>query len=67
MGMQATGIEIRTWYGARGFPELGAAHGFLFWVLAAALTPLVLVVALFNRRPQLLHDLLLGVVVIRAS
>jgi uncharacterized RDD family membrane protein YckC len=66
MGMQAPGIELRTWYGARCFPELGAAHGFLFWVLAAALTPLVLVVGMFNARHQLLHDLLLGVVVVRA-
>jgi uncharacterized RDD family membrane protein YckC len=67
MGMQAAGIEVRTWYGARCFPELGAAHGFLFWVLAAALTPLVLVVGMFNARHQLLHDLLLGVVVVRAK
>jgi uncharacterized RDD family membrane protein YckC len=67
MGMQATGIEVRTWYGARSFPELGAAHGFLFWVLASALTPLVLIVAMFNARHQLLHDLLLGVVVVRTK
>jgi uncharacterized RDD family membrane protein YckC len=67
MGMQAAGIELRTWYGTRCFPELGAAHGLLFWVLAAALTPLVLVVGLLNKRHQLLHDLLLGVVVIRAK
>jgi uncharacterized RDD family membrane protein YckC len=66
MGMQAAGIELRTWYGARCFPELGAAHGFLFWALAAALTPLLLVVGMFNARRQLLHDLLLGVVVVRA-
>jgi uncharacterized RDD family membrane protein YckC len=67
MGMQAVGIEVRTWYAARCFPELGAAHGFLFWVLAAALTPLVLVVGMFNGRHQLLHDLLLGVLVVRAK
>jgi uncharacterized RDD family membrane protein YckC len=66
MGMQAAGIEVRTWYGARCFPELGAAHGFLFWVLVTALTPLVLVAGMLNARHQLLHDLLLGVVVVRA-
>jgi hypothetical protein len=38
IGMQTAGIEVRTWYGARCFPEPGAAHGFLFWVLVAALT-----------------------------
>jgi uncharacterized RDD family membrane protein YckC len=66
IGMQTAGIEVRTWYGARCYPELGAAHGFLFWVLVAGLTPLVLAVGLFNARHQLLHDLLLGVVIIRA-
>jgi uncharacterized RDD family membrane protein YckC len=67
MGMQAAGIELRTWYGTRCFPELGAAHGFLFWALATVLTPLVLVVGLLNARHQMLHDLLLGVVVVRAK
>jgi uncharacterized RDD family membrane protein YckC len=67
MGMQAAGIEVRTWYGVRCFPELGAAHGLLFWVLAAGLTPLVLMVGLVNARHQLLHDLLLGVVVVRVK
>jgi uncharacterized RDD family membrane protein YckC len=67
IGMQTAGVEVRTWYGARCFPELGAAHGFLFWALITALTPLVLVVGLFNARRQLLHDLLLGVVVVRVK
>jgi uncharacterized RDD family membrane protein YckC len=67
IGMQAAGIEIRTWYGAHCFPELGAAHGFLFWALVSMLTPLVLVVGLFNARHQLLHDLILSVVVVRAK
>ena len=66
IGMQAAGIEVRTWYGARCFPELGAAHGFLFWALVSMLTPIVLAVGLFNARHELLHDLLLGVVVVRA-
>jgi uncharacterized RDD family membrane protein YckC len=67
IGMETAGLEVRTWYGARCFAELGAAHGLLFWVLVAALTPLVLVVGLFNARHQLLHDLLLGVVIVRAK
>jgi uncharacterized RDD family membrane protein YckC len=66
IGMQTAGIEVRTWYGARCFPELGAAHGLLFWALVAAFTPLILVVGLFNARHQFLHDLLLGTVVVRA-
>jgi uncharacterized RDD family membrane protein YckC len=67
IGMQAAGIEVRTWYGERCFPELGAAHGFLFWALVSMLTPLVLLVALFNARHQLLHDQFLGVVVVRTK
>ena len=67
IGKQTAGIEVRTWYGTPCYHELGAAHGFLFWVLAAALTPLVLAVGLFNLRRQLLHDLLLGVGVIRST
>jgi len=67
IGMQAAGVEVRTWYGAPCFPELGAAHGFMFWALVSMLTPLVLVVALFNARRQLLHDMLLGIVVVRTK
>lgn len=65
IGMQIAGLEVRTWYGARCYAELGAAHGLLFWAFATALTPFILLVGLFNARRQLLHDILLGVVVVR--
>jgi uncharacterized RDD family membrane protein YckC len=35
-----------------------------FWALMTALTPLILLVGLFNRRRRLLHDFLTGTVVI---
>jgi uncharacterized RDD family membrane protein YckC len=36
----------------------------LFWVLLSSLTPLVLVVGLLNERRRLLHDIVLGTVVV---
>jgi uncharacterized RDD family membrane protein YckC len=67
MGMRVMDLELRTWYGAPGYFVLGAAHAVLFWVSVSFLTPLVLLVGLFNGRRQLLHDLLLGTVVINNS
>ena len=39
----------------------------LFWVSVSFLTPLVLLVGLFNGRRRLLHDIILGTVVINSS
>ena len=46
---------------------LGAAHALLFWVSVSFFTPLVLLVGLFNGRRRLLHDMILGTVVINSS
>jgi uncharacterized RDD family membrane protein YckC len=67
IGMRTVGLEMRTWYGEPCYWELGAVHGLLFWVLISALTPLVLVFGLFNKRHQLLHDFLVGTVVIKVE
>jgi uncharacterized RDD family membrane protein YckC len=64
IGMQMVEIEVRTWYGAPCYFLLGAVHALAFWVTISALTPLVLVVGLLNERRRLLHDFLLGTVVI---
>jgi uncharacterized RDD family membrane protein YckC len=64
IGMRAVDLEIRTSYGAPCYFLLGAVHALAFWVLISALTPLILLVALFNERRQLLHDMLLGTIVI---
>lgn len=64
LGMRTMDIEMRTWYGAPCYFVLGAVHAIVFWVSMSALTPLVLLVALFNARGRLLHDILLGTVVI---
>ena len=67
MGMRAMDLELRTWYGAPGYFVLGACHAVLFWVSISFLTPLVLLVGLFNGRRRLLHDIILGTVVINSS
>ena len=67
MGMRVMDLELRTWYGAPGYFVLGATHAVLFWVSVSFLTPLVLLVGLFNGRSRLLHDIVLGTVVINSS
>src|SRR5712671_746057 len=39
----------------------------LFWLSVSMLTPLVLLLGLFNGRRRLLHDLILGTIVINSS
>lgn len=67
LGMRVMDLELRTWYGAPGYFVLGAMHAVLFWVSISFLTPLVLLVGLFNGRRRLLHDYVLGTVVINSS
>ena len=67
IGMRMMDLELRTWYGAPGYFVLGAAHALLFWVSLSFLTPLILIVGLLNGRKRLLHDMLLGTIVINRS
>jgi uncharacterized RDD family membrane protein YckC len=64
IGMRAMDLEMRTWYGAPCYFVLGAVHAVAFYVSVSALTPLVLLVCFFNARHRLLHDIVLGTVVI---
>ena len=64
LGMRAMDLEMRTWYGAPMYFLLGAVHAIVFWITVSALTPLILLVCLFNDRRRLLHDMLVGTVVI---
>ena len=64
IGMRVMDIEMRTWYGAPAYFVLGAVHAIAFWFTVSFFTPFVLVVAFFNVRRRLLHDILLGTVVI---
>src|SRR5712672_3735415 len=64
IGMRAMDIEMRTWYGAPAYFVLGAVHAIAYWFTVSFLTPFVLLVTFFNHRRRLLHDMLVGTVVI---
>jgi uncharacterized RDD family membrane protein YckC len=63
-GMRAFGLEVRMLDGARLNPLLAAAHSVLFYASVSLLTPFVLVIALISDRKRLLHDIVLGSVVV---
>ncbi len=67
IGMRMMDIEMRTWTGERPYFVLGAVHAILYWVSVSFLTPLVLLVGLFNGRRRLLHDIVLGTVFINSN
>ena len=67
IGMRVMDLELRTWYGAPGYFVLGATHAVLFWITLSFLSPFVVLVGLFNSRRRLLHDFVLGTVVINNS
>jgi uncharacterized RDD family membrane protein YckC len=64
IGMRVMDLEMRTWYGAPAYFVLGSAHALLFWLTTSFLTPFVLLVGFFNQRKRLLHDMIVGTVVI---
>ena len=67
LGMRAMDLELRAWYGAPGYFVLGAMHGVLFWISVSMLTPLVVLIGPFNGRRRLLHDFVLGTIIINSS
>jgi uncharacterized RDD family membrane protein YckC len=67
IGMRLMDLELRTWYGAPSYFVLGAMHAVLFWISISMLSPFILLIGLFNTRRRLLHDVVLGTVVINTS
>ena len=67
IGMRMVGLEMRTWYGAPMYFLLGAVHAVAYWLTVTLLTPFILLVGLFNDRRRLLHDMLLGTIVINST
>lgn len=65
-GMRLMGIRLAVDGGKPVDPLLAIVHSVMFWAFNAALSPLVLLVALFTQRKRTLHDVLLGTSVIRA-
>ena len=66
VGMRMLGLQMRTGSGERGYFVLGAAHAVLFWASVSLLTPFVLLVGFFTGRRRLLHDIVLGTVVVNS-
>jgi uncharacterized RDD family membrane protein YckC len=64
IGMRVMDLEMRTWYGSPAYFVLGAVHALVYWISVSLLTPLILLVGFFNERRRLLHDILVGTVVI---
>ena len=64
IGKRAMDLEMRTWYGAPAYFVLGAVHAIAFWISVSVLSPLVLIVCFFNERRRLLHDMVVGTIVI---
>ncbi len=65
--MRAMGIEMRTWYGAWAYFVLGAVHAVVYWISVSVLSPFILLVGFFNARRRLLHDMVVGTVVINSA
>jgi uncharacterized RDD family membrane protein YckC len=64
VGMRVMDIEMRTWHGAPAYFVLGAVHAVIYWLSVSLLTPFIVLIGLFNDRRRLLHDFILGTVVI---
>lgn len=58
-GMRALGIRVITANGSPvgALPAMG--HAILFWISVVVLTPLSLIIGIFNERRRLLHDMAL--------
>ena len=64
IGMRVMDIQMRTWYGAPCYFVLGVAQAILFWLTVSLLTPFILLLGFFNERRRLLHDMMIGTIVI---
>jgi uncharacterized RDD family membrane protein YckC len=64
LGMRAAGVEMRMWYGETVPFIVAVAHVVGFYISVTVLTPLVLLVTFFDPRKRLLHDIVLGTLVI---
>ncbi|AJY48428.1 RDD family protein [Martelella endophytica] len=64
-GMRAMGLRVVRTDGFRMDFLTATVHLALFWLFNSILTPLVLLVGLFTDRKRLLHDFLVGAVIVR--
>jgi uncharacterized RDD family membrane protein YckC len=64
LGMRVMEIEMRTWYGAPAYFVLGGVHAVVYWISISVLTPFIVLIGFFNSRHRLLHDMLVGTIII---
>ena len=64
-GMRAMGLAMARMDGRRIDFLLATVHIALFWIINSVLTPLILLAGLFTERSRLVHDFLLGTVMVR--
>jgi uncharacterized RDD family membrane protein YckC len=64
LGMRLMELEMRTWYGAPSYFVLGAVHAVIYWISVSVLSPVILLVGFLNARRRLLHDIVVGTVII---
>ncbi|MGV2137042.1 RDD family protein [Agrobacterium sp. 16-2014-1-2a] len=64
-GMRAMGIAMARMDGRRIDFLLATVHIALFWIINSVLTPLILLAGLFTERSRLVHDFLLGTIMVR--
>jgi uncharacterized RDD family membrane protein YckC len=66
-GMRLMGLTIRASDGSRIGPILAGIHVILYWASISLLTPFILLIALFSNKKRLLHDMLIGAVVLNRA
>ena len=67
IGMQVMDLVLTPTRGAPLDGWRAFAHPLIFWLTCWVLAPFILLVALFTPRRQLLHDLVLGTLMVRRS
>ncbi|MBB3453734.1 putative RDD family membrane protein YckC [Rhizobium sp. BK313] len=67
LGMRAMGVAMVRVDGRPMDFLTAIVHLALFWILNSVLTPLILLAGLFIERSRLVHDLLLGTVIVRTA
>ena len=67
LGMAFFSLRIEALDGRRIDFLTAVVHAVLFWAAHVVFTPLLLVVSLLNEKKQLVHDVLLGTVIVRTD
>lgn len=66
-GMQVMDLTMERDDGRRIDFGIAVVHVLAFWIINSLLTPFLLLVGLFTERRRLIHDMLLGTYMVRAS